>query len=1001
MSDDSAVQVYLSEKEAANEYFRGGDYLKASDLYTHTICKILDIKDKNVDAINECVSTHSYNVESQEVIQVLSTLLCNLALCCSNLKMREQMQILCESCLCVDGSNYKAAYHLAHHYLSVKEYNTSLKYIQRCQQIVNGNFSLWKDRNQPHLELVECVRRAIGKIDKTYETDCGTIVEDILNGNNVNLNIQRLLLVNVNELIEHNVPEKLVKLCYSKVSDGIIDDLLTSIWSVLYQLIYSSGGKCRVDLLKSFDRSLIEGIMAPHTTDILRRLETFKLVSDTTKCAILESSLTNITKICSVLRTSESLDILYTLLDKADNRFEQDILASILVFFSKPEHILMNSRLNITSARIFEHLASLCDPENNIQKAQQLDACLIAMFKAGFGTSETATDTFANMISRVTNAYIKKTLDMDEREGITLQPPWYIIVKSLFIANKHVFKSYIISNDLIRPLLVNFIRPNLRECPVKLLQMYASRIIVDCMDFPEFRQHFIDFVLDETFLDHLINEPQFISFIAQLDNAKDVQSYTNVLPLQEYKLLMLSKLSIHSVELKDEIVSHVDLFKFLPNLLLLNMDREYPIEITLECISYLSLHKEFKTANFSFLPPLLVLVEREENNKILLMTCQIVVNLLRGNKDRSRFLTTSSTYDKEQLEALKNIQEMLPEMAKATINGCYFEGDHDLACNTRHYLFLLQENILTSTMIRLCRKIEDRESPVYMLIIESLHYLALEQSHRRIMQSMGVLRIFVNYATGNVNKGSSAFKHVSQSISHICVAITPSNLSYNDAIDAVQPLITLLADENEMFQYEAAIALTNLLSINDDIKKRVFGLKGWQLFGNLIYSDNDMLKTAGLEGWCNLSAGEDVVHGFIYSQIMGQFLARDNKSTFELNHADLNVLLAFVLEFNNESAVTASTGAIALLTRDLRIAQYIIFAKRFENILKALNTTNSVPILHRILTILSCVSQAKLKDANEADSKHEKHIKDLIKVETKKNSHKYVNKTLADLAAEI
>ncbi|AFZ81389.1 hypothetical protein BEWA_007980 [Theileria equi strain WA] len=998
---DRSMRTYLDEKEVANEHFRAGEYLEASSLYTHTICKILEIKDENVSSIKECIDTYSYNLESQESRQFLSTLLCNLALCYSNLKMKEKMQILCETCLCVDDSNYKAAYHLAFHHLSTKEYNASLKYIQKCQQIVNGNFSLWKDKKQPHLDLVETLRRSIGKTGKAATTDCSIILRDILNGNALNLNIQRLLLVSPNELIKHDVFAKLVNLCCSKISEGIIDDTLANLWSVLYQLLYGSGDKNRSDLCKSFNASLVGKTVIVHVTEIFKLLEKSKSVSDTTKCTILEQSLTNITKLCSLLRTSESLEILYTLLDGANHKLEQQVLAAILVFFSEIGSISASSKFNVALAKILEHLISICDVENDIYKAQQLDACLIAIFKAGFGTDEIAVDAFGNLISRLANAYITKSANMDEHEGITLQPTWYIIVKSLFIANKPIFKSYIIANDIIRSLLVNFFRPNPSECSTELLQMYASQVIVNCMDFAEFRQQFIDFVLYETFLDHLTNGVKFVSFITKLGNAKDGHNYTSACPLQEYILLMLSKLSIHSIELKEEIVIRVNLFKILPNLLLLNMDKGYPIETSLECISYLSLHKEFKTANFSFIPPLLLFVERGGNNKVLLMACQIIVNLLRGNKDRSKFLNTNTVYDKEQLEALKNLQEKLPEMAKATINGHYFEGDHDMALKTRHYLFLIQENILASSMIKLSKKIEDKANPIYMLIIESLHYLALEQSHRRIMQSMGVLRIFINYATSNVNKDSSAFKHVSQSIAHICIAITPSNLSYNDAIDAVQPLVILLGDENEMFQYESAMALTNLLSINDDIKRRVFGLKGWQLFGNLIYSDNDMLKTVGLEGWCNLSAGEDVVHGFIYSQIIGQFLARDKESAFELNHADLNILLAFALEFNNEAAVTASTGALALLTRDLRIAQYIIFAKRFENILKALNAASSVPILHRILTILSCVSQAELKDAEEADKIHEKYIKELIKTEIKKNSHKYINKTLADLAAEI
>merc|ERR1719146_106285 len=79
-------------------------------------------------------------------------------------------------------------------------------------------------------------------------------------------------------------------------------------------------------------------------------------------------------------------------------------------------------------------------------------------------------------------------------------------------------------------------------------------------------------------------------------------------------------------------------------------------------------------------------------------------------------------------------------------------------------------------------------------------------------------------------------------------------------MDSLVVLTNLLEHRHELVQFEAAMGLTNLLTLGEEAVKRCVQAEGWYRFLDLIGGDegNPMLARAGLEGLCNLTQSTEI-----------------------------------------------------------------------------------------------------------------------------------------------
>ncbi|BAM42057.1 uncharacterized protein TOT_040000433 [Theileria orientalis strain Shintoku] len=979
-------------KAEANSAFTQSDYKTASKLYYNIIKDAvgIDTLDVDVEFLKNRVKKWSSQLTHPDFRRLLSTVTSNMAMCCNRMEKREDAKTLFETALVFDENNYKANYNLAHSHLISKDYNMSLYYIERCQKIVKSDLPSWKNKKQPHLDLMEQVRQTLKKNDVTRGgvNDPKQLAEEVCNENNVTLNLQKLRLIPTKKMIQSEALPELVELCQNKVRDKIVDDVLVSVWSCLYHMLYKCEEEYKEELHAQFMNSFKsrECSLYDYAKSLLN-------INKESEQAEVVSVLNNVAKCCPLVKGVDGLKALLLLMEP--EMLDVDlVLSSILVYFSKTAAVApvkqKDASFNLALSKVLQKLISMCD-EECLGLREQLEACLMSIFRMEFEGYEVTQDSFSNMVNSALEPYVNTELDgVSGKPLLSFENNWYVAAKCMFLANKTIFKAHVVVTGAVQHLCrVHFTDYSERT------RRLSFETLLNCVDFVEFRQEMLDFVHDNQCFLELLNSPEVVRFSNELVNSAKVNA-TMTGPegeevskhsgkheflrwMVESRVLMFAKVSLHSAEVKDEVLNHFDLCTLLPKMVLNTINSGLEEDMVLQALSFATLHEEFKRADLSFIPELVTKYKKTDCSTLLVV--QSITNLLRGSKDRNSFIEDLelAKYDSEQLKQLKTLQERLPAQAKLTTNGNYFEGNDESANMARSVVFSVGDNAVPTYLAKVHKSAASEHTK--MLLVEALHYLALNVNHRRQLNALGVLRILINVANSSKYRQSdnrlaatyrsmSCYKLVVQSVAHLCIATSPTNLTFNDAQDAVKPLLNLLEDENELFQYESALALTNLLSINDDVRRRVFALGGWDRFSSLLFSDNEMLKTAALEGWCNLCAGDDVVHGHFYGKIRAQVEATPEGNVFEVSVHDINIMLMFIAHNLRQNTVSAASGAFALLVRDSRIAQYMPFVSRFENVLKTLDGTDDASIIHRLLTALSCVVNSKLRDANEVNEAH-------------------------------
>ncbi|UKJ89734.1 hypothetical protein MACJ_002988 [Theileria orientalis] len=1033
-------------KAEANTAFSKSDYQTAFKMYYNILKDVVGIDSLDVDLefLKNRVKKCSSQLTHPDLRKLLSTVSSNMALCCNRMEKKDDAKSLFETAIVLDDNNYKANYNLAHSHLLAKDYNMSLYYIERCQKIVKTDISGWKNRNQPHLDLMDQVRQTLQKNDVSREgvSDPKQLVEEVCNEKNVTLNLQRLRLVPTRRVIQSEALSRLVELCQSKMKEKIVDDVLVSVWSCLYHMLYKCEDEFKDELYSQFMSSFKskECSLYDYVKNLLN-------MNDRGPQAYVASVVINVAKCCPLVKGVDGLSVLLLLLE-ADGLDLDLVLSSTLVYFSKSTTVAskqVDSSFNVLMSKVIQKLVSMCEEECMAGK-DQVEACLMSIFRMQFEGYEVTQDSLTNMVNTALEPYITTELDpVSGRPLLSFENNWYVAAKCMFLANKTIFKAHMVVTGALQHL----VRVHFTEFSERIRRL-SFETLLSCVDFVEFRQEILDSVHgNECFLE-LLNSPELVRFVKELVNsnvkanykviedtvsarivdvgtstvsggsAQTVSERAGVIKqsekqdflrwLVESRVLMFAKVSLHSSQVKDEVLNLFDLFKLLPKMVLYTVNNGLEQELVLQALSFATLHEEFKKADLSFLPELVTKYKKSDCSTLLVV--QSISNLLRGSKDRNSFIEDLdlAKYDSDQIKQLKMLQEKLPAQAKLTTNGNYFEGNDEFSNMARSVVFSVGDCAVPAYLSKTYKSVSSDHTK--MLVVEALHYLALNVNHRRYLQALGVMRTFINVANSSKYQQSqnrlaetyrsmTCYKLIVQSIAHLCIATAPTNHTFNDAQDAIQPLMNLMADENELFQYEAALALTNLLSINDDIRKRVFSLGGWDRFSSLLFSDNEMLKTAALEGWCNLCAGDDVVHGHFYLKIRSQVESTPEGKVYEVNVHDINIMLMFIAHNIRQNTVSAASGALALLVRDSRIAQYMPFVSRFENVLKTLDGTDDTSIIHRLLTALSCVVNSKLRDTNEVNETHFNSVVQNVRSTVRRNTHKYTNKTLMDLYNEI
>ncbi|KAL8446730.1 hypothetical protein Emed_004837 [Eimeria media] len=540
-------------------------------------------------------------------------------------------------------------------------------------------------------------------------------------------------------------------------------------------------------------------------------------------------------------------------------------------------------------------------------------------------------------------------------------------------------------------------------------QQVGTEVLLQCLDHLELRQKLLDDDGIEALLRLLRDETRPPTHRAKLAVA-------------------LARICVHSKTTKIEVLDRIDLSSLLEDLLQQQQqqqqlqqqqqqqqqqgkekgkdvfDEDFGLCV-LELFFFLSLHAEFKAKLLEAGQPrkgqvdlLAAIMElgshycssgsnssssssSSSSSLPRYLLCGGLSNLLKSRADRDRRPKKSNLQggmdlDESQLRELEAFYEQLPPEAKPVPNGEVDPGDEASVLSLRG--LLLQRGV-SKLLARACTQRPLPSPNVLLAAGRAFHLLAKDEKARGRMVQEGVLGALLT-AIGALKASPEDQRDLQQAAAQLCISVNPSLFAYHEALDLIPALLPLLSEGHELLQYEGALALTNLTSVSQEVQQRAFAAGAWSRFSDLVFSENDLLRAAGLEGCCNLAGCRKV------QEALGE-KAKNNQET-----QDLRLLLAFCMETANPRAQQAAAGGLATLLQHPDIAQALPKYEGYKNLFIALDEAKEEqgPLLDRLVACLYNVW------AEDLEGEEGKAVKD--KIEEALNQHK--NK-LQGLAADL
>lgn len=327
-----------------------------------------------------------------------------------------------------------------------------------------------------------------------------------------------------------------------------------------------------------------------------------------------------------------------------------------------------------------------------------------------------------------------------------------------------------------------------------------------------------------------------------------------------------------------------------------------------------------------------------------------ICNLLRSREDRERkrYSNKQANLDNDDLEVLEDFYKKLPQPFPNELDGKFDRGD---AAIVSELVNLLINEKIVKHLSQLCL-LKSATPNELSVAAEAIGLIAKHQTHRgRVVQQGGLTALLAVIKALEAENAEGGFYEEDiaccrQSVAHICISVRARFLTYREVLDIVPHLLVLLTHNYELYQYEAALALTNITCKSEEARVRIFHREGWLKFMDVATGTNGLCRAAGLEGLCNIAMCDLVLDQFTKGR----------------RYIDLQILLAFLREKENVKAQLAASGCLVLLTRDMRVAKRLCMISNCSNIARSINDEEEMrekpQILLRIATAASNIYES-------------------------------------------
>ena len=243
---------------------------------------------------------------------------------------------------------------------------------------------------------------------------------------------------------------------------------------------------------------------------------------------------------------------------------------------------------------------------------------------------------------------------------------------------------------------------------------------------------------------------------------------------------------------------------------------------------------------------------------------------------------------------------------------------------------LLEEKVVVALM----KLAENESQTVHEQVARVFLALSNEVDNRGAVIQQGGARALLALAGSNTARGKLI---AAQALAKLGITSDP-RLAFpgQRSLEVVRPLVSLLKAEHGLMQFEGLMALTNLASMNNDVRRRIVKEGGVSLMESLMFEEHELIRRAATEALCNMICLEEVAARFQRSD--------------DIERVKLWTLFAGE---EDEKLATAASGGLCLLSRDPVICQQILAVKSALEIMKELVTSGSEELQYRGLFLVA------------------------------------------------
>ena len=220
----------------------------------------------------------------------------------------------------------------------------------------------------------------------------------------------------------------------------------------------------------------------------------------------------------------------------------------------------------------------------------------------------------------------------------------------------------------------------------------------------------------------------------------------------------------------------------------------------------------------------------------------------------------------------------------------------------------------------------------------ALACIARVPQYRKLLVRSGGVRILIESESGDKEQNRVA-------LARICITTNPSAWNPSQITDLANACHSLFVETRyELYQFEACVGLTNLLSYSDDIREYIMKKPGIvdSIFDTIGSCSNEQLRAAVAEVFCNLSLSGTLQSGVAENRFK----------------EPIRILVFLTINDEDERLKCATSGSLAILTGnpDTSIAiEKFVGIDGFKELMDSVKSTSSPDLILRVLCIITNV----------------------------------------------